>query len=92
MPRKKVYPTPRLKKLDMSKAKEHEHPDIDSKKIYLCLIGKNYFVGTFHRVWFGWSFNGWYNNFQFDAPGSNSSRWKQIWELKKPVKKKVVKK
>lgn len=73
---------PKLMPLDMSKSDKHEHPDIKVKKRYLCKIGSEYFCGYFSRVWFGWSFDGWYNHLQFDAPGWNSSDWVQIWEIK----------
>ena len=32
------------------------------------------------------AFNGWYNHLQFDAPGTNSSDWQQIWEIKEVLK------
>lgn len=77
------HKTPTLIPLDMSLAQKHEHPDIQKGKKYLCLIGNEYFAGRFSRVWFGWTFRGWYNpHLQFDAPGFNSSRWQQIWEIK----------
>ena len=75
-----------LRALDMSKSKEHTHPDLNGRSQYLCLIGTQFFAGTFTKVWFGWSFNGWTPNpvgLQFDAPGTNASEWKQIWEIRK---------
>jgi hypothetical protein len=74
---------PTLIPLDMSKAKEHNHPDIDIKKTYLCLINNQYFAGKFSKEWYGLSFNGGINpvGLQFDAPGWNFSKWKKIWEI-----------
>lgn len=34
---------------------------IKDDTMYLCRIGNDWFTGTFSRVWFGWSFNGWVN-------------------------------
>jgi len=76
------YKTPKLIPLDMSKSEKSSHPDINSKDTYLCLIDDKLFTGKFYKVWFGWSFDGWYNNLQFDAPGYNSSSWQQIWKIK----------
>jgi hypothetical protein len=87
--KRKTFPTPVLTPLDMSLAKEHQHPDINSKDTYLCLIDGRYFTGKFSKVWFGWSFDGWHNDLQFDAPGWNSSGWQQIWKLDGPQPGKV---
>ena len=87
----KKHLAPRLIPLDMSKAKEHELPGLDTKKTYLCLIGGTYFVGQFNRQWYGWFFDGWIQGtigLQFDAPGWNRSSWQQIWELRKRQEKK----
>jgi hypothetical protein len=67
----------------MSKSFEHEHPALNSKDTFLCLIGSDFFAGKFSKKWFGWSFGGWVNpaGYQFDAPGWNSSDWKQIWKI-----------
>ena len=72
-----------LIELDMSKAREHEHPDISADKEYLILYDDDLFVGTFNRVWFGWNFNGWHAPLQLDEPGTNKSDWQQIWEIKR---------
>ncbi len=73
----------KLIKLDMKLAKEHTHPDIKTDGTqYLIKYNKGYFAGTFSKVWFGLSFDGWLAPLQFDAPGSNHSRWKNIWEIK----------
>jgi hypothetical protein len=72
--------TPKLIPLDMSLAHEHRHPHIRANKQYLCLIGSDFITGRFEKEWYGWDFD---NYGQFDAPGYNSSEWKQIWEIKK---------
>ena len=78
----------KLKKLDMSKSDKHEHPDIKTDNETQYLIAKtdargkiSYYSGYFNRVWFGLSFDGWVAPLQFDAPGTNSSSWVQIWEI-----------
>lgn len=70
--------------LDMKKAVGNNHPDIDEKKSYLCLVGGEWFAGQFSKEWYGWNFLGWVNpiGFQFDAPGTNASKWQKIWEIK----------
>jgi hypothetical protein len=74
----------------MSKADKHEHPDLNSKDTYLCLIDGEYFAGKFSRQWYGWNFDGCYSSgCQFDAPGSNASRWQKIWKISGPKLKKV---
>jgi len=77
-------PSPRLIPLDMSKAHENELPGVVIGKTYLCLIGEEYFAGKFSRQWYGLNFEGWTPNpvgLQFDAPGTNASDWKQVWEI-----------
>jgi hypothetical protein len=81
----KTYPTPKLIPIDMKKASGHEHLDLNAKDTYLCLIGKRYYTGKFEREWYGWNFDAVYDaGCQFDAPGSNSSDWRQIWKLIAP--------
>ena len=46
-----------LKKIDLRKADECEHPDISSKKNYLVVYNGNKIIGKFSRVWYGWSFD-----------------------------------
>ncbi len=71
----------KLKPLDMSRSKEHSHPDISSSKNYLCLIGGEFYAGQFNREWYGLNFDGWCDGLQFDEPGTNGSDWQQIWEI-----------
>ena len=79
------YPTPKLVRLNMGLSQGSNHPDINSKDTYLCLIDGEYFVGRFSKQWYGWNFEGWINTeagLQFDAPGTNGSDWQQIWCIK----------
>jgi hypothetical protein len=79
--------------LDMSKTDvtpdngRCSHPDIKvgQKHEYLCLIDGKFYAGSFSRVWFGLNFDGWggFSGLQYDAPGTNSSGWQQIWEIRK---------
>lgn len=74
-----------LLEIDLSKAKEHECPGIkaDSRTHYLVRHHGGLFAGTFNRQWFGLSFDGWHAPLQFDAPGFNSSKWQQVWEIRR---------
>jgi hypothetical protein len=86
----------KLKSLDMTKSDKHNHPDLNTKDTFLCLIGGEFFVGKFTKQWYGFNFMGWIGNpnagLQFDAPGTNCSRWEQIWKIqKKTIKRKALK-
>lgn len=73
---------PKLKKLDLTKGKDSNHPDIRTDTDYLCKIGERWYAGEFSKQWFGWSFDGWLGTpYQYDQPGTNSSDWKEIWEI-----------
>ena len=74
---------PKLIEIDLSKGLKHDHVDIKiDGTFYLVKIGRSYFAGTFHKMWFGLSFSGWYGGpFQFDTPGYNSSMWEGVWEI-----------
>lgn len=79
----------KLKQLDLSKGKEHTHPDISLKKSYLVKIGREWFAGKFAKEWFGLTFIGWYGTFyQYDTPGTNRSDWKEIYEIVEEERKK----
>lgn len=72
----------KLKEIDLLKGSEHEHPDIDISKLYLCKVYNKYAIGYFNRQWYGLSFNGFFSaGKQFDAPGYNNSNWEQVWEV-----------
>jgi hypothetical protein len=92
----------KLTEIDLSKGKEHNHPDIKLGKdnLYLAKIGKNdrfgykYYVGYFQEQWYGLHFAcdfGMGVGLQFDTPGWNSSRWSQLWEFKDVKKKRKIK-
>ena len=41
---------------------------IDPQKHYLAMIYGEWYLGKFHREWYGWSFDGWVNNsYQLDS-------------------------
>ena len=77
---------PTLVPIDLSKGKRHEHPDIELNKTYMALHSGHLLTGCFRRVHFGLTFQVYYgNNYQFDAPGYNYSRWQALWEVKDAV-------
>lgn len=72
----------KLVPLDMNLSNEHKHPQIKTDGTqYLVKVKGQYFAGCFDEVWFGLNFSGWYAPLQFDAPGTNKSKWEQIWEI-----------
>lgn len=74
---------PRLVELDMKLANEHNHPHIQLRKNYLILWDGKYYAGKFTRQWYGLNFSGVFDaGLQFDTPGTNASRWQQVWEIK----------
>lgn len=85
---------PILTEIDLSQADKHECPGIDAESVFLCLIDGELHTGQFSRQWYGWSFDGWRWNpaagLQFDAPGSNSSRWERIWKIELDLPKKCL--
>ena len=76
--------TPKLKPVDLSKAKGHQCPGVKTgrKTTYLAKIAGEFHTGHFGREWYGLNFEAVYDaGLQFDAPGSNSSDWQALWEL-----------
>lgn len=73
----------RTRWLDLTKAEKHHHPDIVVGKEYLVRIDKRWFLGTFTKQWYGLHFGPWINmvGIQFDAPGSNRSKWEAVCEF-----------
>ena len=83
--------TPRLISVNLSQITKmpstdspgkHWHPKISTKKLYLVKINGTYYVGTFDLQWYGHSFSGLGFNTQLDRPGTNSSMWQAIWEMR----------
>jgi len=74
---------PRLKKIDLKKSHAHNCPGIkaDSKTSYLVKYANHWYAGTFCKVWFGISFDGWVAPLQFDQPGTNASEWQEVYEI-----------
>jgi hypothetical protein len=75
---------PKLEKINLKRGKESNHPDIkaDNKTPYLIKYDGEWFAGTFEKVWFGISFNGWHAPLQFDTPGYNSSDWQEVYRIR----------
>ena len=73
-----------LKEIDLTKGNKHEHPDIRCDGThYVVDWGGHLLIGTFGRVVFGLNFS-WFwgaTSLQFDAPGSNYSSWRKLWEV-----------
>ena len=73
-----------LKKIDLSKRVECEHPDIKSDKFYLVKFDGKFYAGKFYRVWYGWNFSGIY-----DAGAQlNYDGFKEIYEIVQRQRKK----
>lgn len=79
----------KLKEIDLTKGKEHNHPDINCKDTYLCKINGNFFAGNFSKQWYGLNFDNWYGDsgLQYDTPGTNASMWEQVWLITKVNKR-----
>jgi hypothetical protein len=78
----------KISRIDLSRGKEHDHPDIKTDGTYYIArpLGKRgaLWFGTFEQLWFGLSFNcnfGACGHIQFDAPGYNRSKWVDLWEV-----------
>lgn len=72
----------KLKKIDLKKSDKHTHPDIKLNKWYLAKVSGNYSAGMLTKQWYGLNFDGFYSaGLQFDAPGTNASRWQALWEI-----------
>jgi len=73
-----------LKKIDLSKCNDCEHPDIKTSKSYLVKYDGNFYAGQFYRVWYGWNFNGIYPaGAQLSYDG-----WQEIYEISQRTKRK----
>ena len=74
----------RLVEIDLSKGDKHEHPDLkEDGTYYLVDWDGQLLIGRFGRQWYGLVFR-WFwgaTSLQFDAPGSNHSSWRKVWEL-----------
>ena len=47
----------KLKKIDLSKRDDCNHPDISGKKQYLVAYDGKKIIGYFSKQWYGWTFN-----------------------------------
>ena len=72
-----------LREIDLSRADRGDHPDIKTDEtMYLACIAGVWFFGPFSRQWYGLNFTRWGNTgCQFDAPGTNASRWERVIEV-----------
>lgn len=78
-------------RVNLRRGKGHDHPDIKSGQHYLARIWGVWWFGTFSREWFGWAFNcgfGASGSIQFDAPGSNGSKWTALYKVILPTRRK----
>ena len=87
-----------MKEIDLSKCTEFpdgagagrltDHPDIKTDgTLYRVRYDGRSYTGTFSYQWYGLNFNGIYDaGCQFDAPGTNSSGWEKVYELKRKRK------
>lgn len=73
----------KLKKINLKKGDEHNHPDIQvGRSYYLAKIDGQLYVGKFSREWYGLNFG--YDDgagVQFDTPGFNGSEWQALWKI-----------
>lgn len=59
-----------------------KHPGITPGQMYLVLYNDQFYAGRFSRQWYGLNFEGIYDaGCQFDAPGTNKSRWQAVWKI-----------
>ena len=75
---------PRLRRINLRHAVEHEHPDIKvGRTKYLARIDGEWYFGRFSRQWYGLHFDCDFgcSGIQFDAPGSNESSWERLFEI-----------
>lgn len=74
----------KLIKIDLSKGNRGNHPDIVLGRFYLAKIADNWSCGKFSKQHYGFHFG---NGFgacggqQFDTPGSNCSKWQELYEI-----------
>lgn len=82
----------KLTPIDLSKANEHDHPDINTRSWFLAEIRHDedaesiFLVGKFSKQWYGFNFDCDDDRFgcglQFDEPGQNCSSWRKLWKVK----------
>ena len=72
---------PNFVEVDLAKTTKHGSDDVYPGPFYLALIGDYYYLGKFSKVWFGLNFSSGQNSFQYDPPGTNSSRFHRLWKF-----------
>ena len=53
-----------LRQIPIAKCKinnTNHHDEIDENHHYIAIVNKLPYLGTFQKVWYGWSFQGWVN-------------------------------
>lgn len=75
---------PRLIPVDLLAGNGQTPPGINARSRYLARIDDKWYAGGFSKQWYGYSFNGWGGGagLQFDRPGSNCSRWQELYEIR----------
>lgn len=76
----------KLEEVDLGRGEGCCHPDIVIGDYYLIKLdsgeGVTYHCGTFSKQWYGLNFSPWgISGLQFDAPGTNNSRWLRVWKI-----------
>ncbi len=72
---------PQFTEVDLTKTTKRGSDEIYPGPIYLALINGIYRMGKFSPVWFGLNFSSGANNFQYDPPDTNASRWQRLWRF-----------
>lgn len=68
---------PKLKKIDLSKIVDCDHPDIKEGRSYLAKIDKSWYAGEFSRQWYGLNFEAVYDA----GIQLNSNGWQRLYEI-----------
>ncbi len=72
---------PHFVEVDLTKTTKHGSDELYPGPFYLVLVGEYYYVGQFSKVWFGLNFSSGQTSFQYDPPGTNSSRFRRCWRF-----------
>lgn len=76
-----IHNLPQFTEVDLAKTTKHGSDEVYPGPFYLVLYGDSYYVGRFSKVWFGLNFRSGQNSFQYDPPGTNSSRFRRCWRF-----------
>lgn len=67
----------KLKKIDLTKANDCNHPDISGKKTYIVNYDGAKMIGKFHKQWYGWNFD-WFGSIY---AGLQLDALDEVWEV-----------